>query len=847
MTWREFIRVLNRPPERAWPEGVLHHGARALLLVILAVGTVFLFPIAPLPDFPVVEKGMVPDQDVVAEIPFPVYRSEQELERARQDAAASINPIFVFDSTAVDSMLSGVNRFFARVDSVASSDQATATKRRRMRDLLAAYALQPLSEGSNGDVDLLMDPTERRLLQRTVRTAILDELPRGIATAAELEEAQSDQIRLMGHGRDRVVPRDSIRTSRDFYDRSLFYVPTTSPTGYEQLQRLLLVRFLVPSIQPDWEATQAARARNRAAVPLIKTEVLQGERVVAARERVTDEQVEKLKAYKAELERRGELGEDQRVRFARTTGVLLFSLITISLFGALLIYYRQRVYASMRQVSLLAFLMAAVVAIAAVLAFQEWPVTLIPIAFPALVVATLWDGRLALNLSLITAVLLSGQTPFLGIVPLFTLVAAGAVASLAVRVVRRRSQTWVFIALIAITYALVGIVLGLLRTWSLDEFGRFVGWGLVNAIASAFAALGFLPLFESFTGITTDQTLLELADANRPLLRRLSMEAPGTYAHSIAVANLAEAGADAIDAHALLVRVGVYYHDVGKIARPQFFIENQPSGRNPHDRLKPALSAQVIRNHVVEGVRLAEDEGLPACVKAFITEHHGTQNISFFLDQAREAEPDAELDPRDFAYPGPRPQSRETAVAMLADSVESAARVLPDPTPDSIRKLVERIVQAKIDAGQLDETPITIAELKTVKEQFVTVLTGMYHQRIDYPPRGQGPQNGESGAGSKAPASLAPGDPAPGSQAPPAPAPDGQPSGEPAPADSGPDGRAPDGRAPDGRAPDGRAPDGRAPDGVAPHDAVADERGPAGAARAGTSEDGAPAPGAPAR
>ncbi len=755
MTWREFTRVLSRPPERAWPEGVLHHGARVLLLVLLAVATALLFPIAPLPDFPVVEKGMVPDKDVIAEIPFPVYRSEQELERARQDAAASITPIFVFDSTAVDSMLSGVNRFFARVDSVAAAAEPASIKRRRMRDLLGAYALQPPAGNSTDDVDLLLNARDRNDLERTVRRLILDELPRGIAAASELDEAESDQLRLLGQGRDRVVSADSIRTSRDFYNRSRFYVPATAPAGYEQLQRLLLVRFLVPSIRPDWEATQAARTRARAAVPLVKTDVLQGERIIAARERVTDEQMEKLRAYTAELDRRGELGENLRVRFARTTGVLLFNLITIGLFGALLFYYRQRVYAAIRQVSLLAFLLAAVVGIAALLASHDWPVALIPIAFPALVVATLWDGRLALNLSLVTAVLLSGQAPFLGIVALFSLVAAGAVASLSVRVVRRRSQTWVFIALITGTYVVVAIVLGLLRSWSFQEFAGFAGWGAVNAVASAFAALGFLPLFETYTGITTDQTLLELADANRPLLRRLSMEAPGTYAHSIAVANLAEAAADAIGAQALLVRVGVYYHDVGKIARPQFFIENQPGGRNPHDRLKPALSAQVIRNHVLEGLRLAEEEGLPDCVKAFIVEHHGTQGISFFFDRAKETDPGAELDPAEFAYPGPRPQSRETAIAMLADSVESAARVLPDPSPDSIRDLVDRIVQSKIDAGQLDETPITIAEITTVKEQFVTVLTGMYHQRIDYPPRGpdRAPNggNGESGNGDPSP------------------------------------------------------------------------------------------------
>jgi putative nucleotidyltransferase with HDIG domain len=258
-------------------------------------------------------------------------------------------------------------------------------------------------------------------------------------------------------------------------------------------------------------------------------------------------------------------------------------------------------------------------------------------------------------------------------------------------------------------------------------------WGVVNATACTLLAIGFLPVAEWFTRVTTAQTLLELADPNHPLLRRLSMEAPGTYAHTISVANLAEAVCNAIGANALLARVGVYYHDVGKIAKPHYFIENQPRGRNPHDKLKPAMSAAIVRSHVIEGLRLAEEYKVPATVRAFIAQHHGTQSISFFLDQARAADPDARVNATDFQYLGPKPQTRETAVVMMADSVESAARVLQDPTPERIRELVDRIVGAKIDAGQMDECPLTLREMHTTREVLARVLSGMYHQRLDYP------------------------------------------------------------------------------------------------------------------
>jgi cyclic-di-AMP phosphodiesterase PgpH len=743
MTARRFFELLSRKPEQRWPDAAVHHGLRGLLLGVLAIATTLLFPVAPLVDFPVLERGMVAEQDVIAEITFPIYRSEQELARARQDAAAAQQPIFVYDPGAVDVMLAAVDGFFTRVDSVLAAAGTEAEARQQVRDFMTAQAVPPSAQ----EVEVLLDPRQRERLRRSVRDAVLNELPGGIALPVELEDADSREIRLIGPDMDRTVPVDSVLTVLDFFNRSRVHVPSPSPAGFAQLQRLLLVRFMTPSIRPDVTATERERARARAAVQTVRGEVLQGERIVTARERVGDAELEKLRAYHQELERLGQLGTDGR-RAGRIAGQFLFNLIVLSLFGALLFFYRPEVYGDARHSVVLAVLMLALVAAGAVIAKYEAPVALIPIAFPALVVAALWDGRLAINMSLVAAILISGQTPFMGVTALLTLVTAGAVASLSVRVVRRRAQTWSFIALITAGYVLAAVVLGLLRAWTLPEILVASGWGGVSALACAFAAMGFMPVLEGFTRITTDQTLLELADANRPLLRRLAREAPGTYAHSINVANLAEAAAAAIGANALLTRVGTYYHDVGKMVRPHYFIENQPGGRNPHDRLKPSMSAAIVRNHVLEGYKLAEQEKLPETIKAFILEHHGTQSISFFYAQAREADPNGDLDPRDFEYPGPRPQSKETAILMLADSVESAARVLPDPTSDHIRDLVDRIVDGKVEAGQLDDTPLTMRELTAIKAELTSVLSGMYHQRIDYPTsRGRTDPNLRTGDG----------------------------------------------------------------------------------------------------
>jgi putative nucleotidyltransferase with HDIG domain len=318
----------------------------------------------------------------------------------------------------------------------------------------------------------------------------------------------------------------------------------------------------------------------------------------------------------------------------------------------------------------------------------------------------------------------------------FTVALVGGAAAFGVRVIQRRTRTWYFIAIVSLAYVAAAVTIGLLRARSLSEIAWSAGFGVTNAVVATLLAIGFLPLLEVFTRITTDQTLLELSDLNRKLLKRLALEAPGSYAHTISVANLTEAAANAIGANGLLARVGTYYHDIGKLAKPQYFIENQPRGRNPHDKLKPSMSAAIIRSHVLEGLRLAEQDRLPEAVRRFIPEHHGTQQISYFLNRAREMDPDAQLNPADFAYPGPKPSTKETAILMLADTVESGARVVADPTPRRIRETVDRLVNQKIAEGQLDESPLTLGEIDLIKESFTAVLTGMYHHRIDYPSAG---------------------------------------------------------------------------------------------------------------
>jgi putative nucleotidyltransferase with HDIG domain len=431
--------------------------------------------------------------------------------------------------------------------------------------------------------------------------------------------------------------------------------------------------------------------------------------------------------------------EGQGARWLGGWRSILFALVLLGLLALLLRFHREEVYRDVPRFLIVLLSLLTAVAAASWIGGADASMMLIPAAFPALVVAALFDGLLGVATAFILAALLAGQPPFVGISVPFTVLAAGSAGALAMPWIRRRAQSWILIAAITGGYLMAGGALALLGYLSLGDWVTGVGWGAVNATTcTVFAMAAVVPALEKLTGITTDQTLLEYSDLNRPLLRRLSREAPGSYAHSVNVANLAEAACSAIGANALLARVGSYYHDVGKMTRPQYFIENQPRGRNPHDRLQPSRSAAVIREHVREGLKLAEEAGIPEVIRDFIAEHHGTQQIVYFLRKAQQQEPELDLDPGEFAYPGPKPRSREAAVVMLADGVESTTRTLKGPSAERIRELVESIVSARMEEGQLDRCPLTLQDIDRIETEFSRVLNGMYHHRIDYP----GPASG---------------------------------------------------------------------------------------------------------
>ena len=722
------LRYALRSFRRLKREEMLRGLYRVSLLVLAAVFVDLAFPNRPAPNLPLLEEGMVPDQDIIAQFDFPVYKSESELARERAEAAGSVPPIFVHDPAAADSAIARLTQFFSAVQDAVSQGADPGEREDAVRNVLSDYRIA----ASDAQLGILLSEGSRGRLAASV-VHVFDTLLRdGVVSSGDVGAPAAGGVILQREGRDNLLPRDSLLGQQSFYQQAASRAPADlGVTGLALYQRLL-IRFFEPTIRLDRPATEAARAQARQAVDPVKQNVLKGERIVAAHERVGPEEVERLRAYRDRLREMGLSGDGGWLVLPRL-GNLLYSGLLLLILGLVLRYFRNGIYESNRSVTLLWLLLLAVAGVGGLIAQTGSPAELIPLAFAALVVAALYDGVVALLTVFVITALVVGRPPLLSMSLLFFTLVGGCAAALSGRLVRRRAQTWSLAAVITAAYVLAAISVAFMLQYDIGWVLKSSLWGLINAVGSTLLAMGILPLAESFTGITTDQTLLELADLNRPLLRRLSLEAPGTYAHSINVANLAEAAAREIGANGLLVRVGVYYHDIGKIRKPQYFVENQPRGRNPHDKLKPAMSASIVREHVEEGLALADEAGLPDVVKRFITEHHGTQRIGFFYERAREMSPEAELDPDEFRYPGPQPASKETAIALLADSVESAARALQDPTPEKIEEVVGRIVDAKLSDGQMDRAPLTLREVSTIKEQFVKVLTGMYHHRLDYP------------------------------------------------------------------------------------------------------------------
>ena len=702
---------------------VRYHGARVALAIALAVVTHLLFPSSPASDVPLYQVGSVAAENVIAPFAFAVRKDGPTLRRERDEIARTAEPVLVYVKPALDSAtrqlaaLDAAIAAAAPVGSPVTSQLTTAIQR-------GAAAQGVVLNAS--EAGYLAQPRRRAAVTSALSRAFTRWLARGIAPSGALDTVRGDVIIRRASEEERASA-DSIDTFSVFVSRArLLHPDPTSPVGDAVYTKLIGTLFH-PTLIVDRVASEKARASLRASVPEEQYAVREGEKIVGAHEVVGRAESAKLRGLQSAIQqRRG--GENA---FARVTGALLYNFLLLVVVGLTLLLYRPTLYASYRALILIAVVFFVVLAASAVDGRIWGRAELVPVALSAVLLSVIFDSRIAMIASTVLAVLIGTQAPFRGTNALFVAVVAGAAAAFSVRALRRRNEALVPIVTISLAYLAVAIALGLLLDWTGTEILRSAGLGAFVALICVPLAMALLPLAETFTGIDTYLRLLEWSDLNRPLMRRLSLEAPGTYSHTMRIADLSEAAATAVGANGLLARVGAYYHDIGKLKKPQYFIENQ-QGKNPHEKLKPQTSAGIIRSHVDAGLELADKEKLPLAIRAFISEHHGTGSIAYFLEKAKERDASG-VNAAEFAYPGPIPQSAETAIVMLADGVEASTRVINDPTPEKIRGVIDHIIRQRIDGGQLRAAPLTLRQLEMIKEQFARSLIGQHHHRTDYP------------------------------------------------------------------------------------------------------------------
>lgn len=509
-----------------------------------------------------------------------------------------------------------------------------------------------------------------------------------------------------------------------------------SPELKVVLDTFVDVKISSPTLRVDRELTEAKRNEVKEAVPIPKYSYTANEKIVGLGEKVDDRVFLVLQEY----------GLIQtRSPWKGASGIGLIVLVSMLVILLYLYHYRPEIYKKTSYLVLLGLNMSLVLALGkGVIAlnlggnYNSLLGFLIPLAWSSMVIAILIDAKLAIMVTTIMGMFLGilvdpqFQSPF-GLQVALVTGFGGITGVYSVSHLSQRSDVARAALFVGAANAVGVLAVGLTSGLTPKSLAVGAVLGIINGVVASVFTVGTLHWFESGFKITSAVRLLEISNPNHPLLRRLLMEAPGTYHHSILVGNLAEAAAELTGADSLLVRVGALYHDIGKLKRPYFFIENQFSSDNPHDKIAPTLSTLIITSHIKDGLELAREHNLPQPVRDIIEQHHANGLVTFFYHKAKEGERAETVSEAEFRYEAPKPQTKEAALVCLADSVEAAVRSLKDSPPGQIPGLVRKIIKDKLNDGQLDECDLTFKDLSIIAGAFDRVLSGIFHGRVEYP------------------------------------------------------------------------------------------------------------------
>ena len=562
-----------------------------------------------------------------------------------------------------------------------------------------------------------------RQLRNIYATGVVD-----AATREQIEKGELPKVRILDKNVLSEMSTSGFISPRDIYARLDSTV--TDPGLRQYISAARLAEILRPNIVYDEAESRRHFDYDYLTLTADRGVIQQGQTIIDKGAIVSPQDFTNLMTYEAML--KDSVTKDSKSDWLMLLGQFVYVVMLLVILCVYVYIYCRAIYTNLKAflfiISVVTFFFLMAVALNT---FIPSGIYIVPMTIVPILVLVFFDGRTALFVSTVTTMICAGITSF----PLefiFLQISAAAAAVYSLKQLRQRSELLRTACFVAAAYLLSYVALELLMNGTFEGFSiRMVIYLGVNSLLTSMAYV-LMFVVERLFGFVSVVTLVELADVNTPLLRRLSDECPGTFQHSMAVSNLASEAAKRIGANEQLVRAGALYHDVGKLVNPAFFTENQ-HGVNPHDALTPVQSARIVINHVNDGLRLADKAGLPSVIKNFITEHHGKGMAKYFYITECKAHPDEAVDPAPFTYPGPMPQSRETTVLMMADAVEAASRSLKEHTPEAIRALVNKIIDGQIADGLYNESAIEFKDVPVIKDVFVKRLMTIYHSRVTYP------------------------------------------------------------------------------------------------------------------
>ncbi|MBN1479557.1 HDIG domain-containing protein [candidate division KSB1 bacterium] len=723
-------------------------------ILALTLVLTLMFPRGKSPQFADLREGEVwHREEVIATFTFPVLKSTEEYESDKQEARESVIPVFVVRDDIKKNQLDELADFTNRI---ALNLKAKVTTVENIKD----HYNQAGIGVSDEDIHLLLNAFESdvntgKSKDTGPRVAKFENLAQRVLSLVEAlysagildrdkEEvaANTDMIRVRKDGIEEQEPLQFYRDRKGAAVSLLDKLRETEDLTEKEVKIAYAIgeHFITSNILYDREETNVRIAQAEANVPLAKDQVLEGERIIDSHEVLTKAHIEKLNSLAVAKAERSER-EGFWAKLPPTLGKFLLILTILAVLAIYLKSDKPAIFNDRKKLLLICiniFFIAIFAFISNRFSDSPYSSYFVPISTLSLIITIFFDTRVGLFVT-VTAALLIGALRGNEYTITFTSIFVGAIAVQTVRKVRARN--WIVRSglYISAAYIFVIFVTGLVTYVDFSNLENLRSWsiGVVIGALNGFLAPGIayllIIILESIFDLTTDMTLLELSDFNHPLLRQLHLEAPGTYHHSYLVGMLAEAATEALGGNALLARVGSYYHDIGKLEKPEYFVENQTKGRNPQEKLTPTMSSLILSNHVRRGAEIAREYGLPREIEAFIYQHHGTSLMSFFYQKALELGNDDSVTENEFRYPGPRPQTRETAIVMMADAVEAASRTLKDPTPSRIKGLVEQIIDERFKSGELDDSPLTLQDLSKISVAFQKILNGRFHGRVEYP------------------------------------------------------------------------------------------------------------------